>query len=155
MSSNRCGFAQDTEQDMTWKDRWHTLDSDAHAVSASKIKEVILTAVDSKEHLSPFRIPSPSFQLVIFEYMVKYLKNPLDIAEEKSFLAQPHQGITKKRQSQTKLKKIEMTRKGKGKGLMQDADSDDEEYQEQEVSNESDGGNMTHRPMCHIPCRAS
>ncbi|KIK73197.1 hypothetical protein PAXRUDRAFT_21123 [Paxillus rubicundulus Ve08.2h10] len=55
-----------------WRDRWNVLDSDGRAVAASKIKQAIMTAVDSEEWLSPFRIPSPSFHLIIYEYMVKY-----------------------------------------------------------------------------------
>ncbi|KIK73296.1 hypothetical protein PAXRUDRAFT_21011 [Paxillus rubicundulus Ve08.2h10] len=101
-----------------WRDRWDVLDSDGHAVAASKIKQAIMTAVDPEERLFPFRIPSPSFHLVICEYTVKYLNNPLDIAQEKSFLAKLREGIKKKKQkqSQTKVKEKE--------------------------SNESDGGNV-------------
>ncbi|KIK72329.1 hypothetical protein PAXRUDRAFT_22109 [Paxillus rubicundulus Ve08.2h10] len=76
-----------------WRDRWDVLDSDGHAVAASKIKPVIMTAVESEKWLSPFWIPSPSFCSVICEYMVKYLNNPLDIAQEKSFLAKLHEGM--------------------------------------------------------------
>ncbi|KIK81797.1 hypothetical protein PAXRUDRAFT_15053 [Paxillus rubicundulus Ve08.2h10] len=124
-----------------WRDRWDFLDSDGCAVAVTKIKHAIMTAVDSEEQPSPFRIPSPSFCLVICEYMVKYLNNPLDIAQEKSFLAKLCQGIKKKKQkqSQTKVKEVETFRKGKG--VVQDMECDDDEYQEEE-SNESNGGNV-------------
>ncbi|KIK75517.1 hypothetical protein PAXRUDRAFT_18937 [Paxillus rubicundulus Ve08.2h10] len=124
-----------------WRDRWDVLDSDGRSVAASKIKQAIMTAIDSEEWLSPFRIPFPSFHLVIHEYMVKYPKNPLDIAQEKSFLAKIHQGIKKKKQkqSQTKVKEVETSRKGKG--VVQDMQCNYDEYQEEE-SNESNGGNV-------------
>ncbi|KIK73822.1 hypothetical protein PAXRUDRAFT_20470 [Paxillus rubicundulus Ve08.2h10] len=73
--------------------------------------------------------------------MVKYLNNPLDIAQERSFLAKLREGIKKKKQkqSQTKVKEVGTSRKGKG--VVQDMESDDDECQEEE-SNESDGGNV-------------
>ncbi|KIK78904.1 hypothetical protein PAXRUDRAFT_16627 [Paxillus rubicundulus Ve08.2h10] len=116
-----------------WRDRWDVLDSDGRAVAASKIKQAIITAVDSKEQLSPFRIPSPSFHL--------YINNPLGISQEKSFLAKLCEGIKKKKQkqSQTKVKEVQTSRKGKG--VVQDMESDDDECQEEE-SNESNGGNV-------------
>ncbi|KIK73498.1 hypothetical protein PAXRUDRAFT_20780 [Paxillus rubicundulus Ve08.2h10] len=100
-----------------------------------------MTAVDSEERLSPFGIPSPSFHLVICEYMVKYLNNPLDIAQEKSILEKLCKGIKKKKQkqSQTKVKEVRTSRKGKG--VVRDMESDDDECQEEE-SNESNGGNV-------------
>ncbi|KIK80764.1 hypothetical protein PAXRUDRAFT_15609 [Paxillus rubicundulus Ve08.2h10] len=124
-----------------WRDRWDVLDSDGHAVAASKIKQAIMTAVDSEEWLSPFRIPSPSFCLVIREYMVKYLNNPLDIAQEKSFLESLGEGIKKKKQKQSQTKVEEVGTSGKGKGVVRDMESNDDECPEEE-SNESDGGNV-------------